>query len=100
MVSPTDELPAEFSMTVPDGALAPSTQKGTLFVFSRHASPVPGWAVLVETNTGQRFVRRYSEPIAGRWQALSSDPAYPTLDSLRDGLKIIAVATWRAGGAA
>jgi hypothetical protein len=92
-------LPATFSAAVWDEALAPQTPKGTVLVFEVAAMPQPGHGVLVQDATGARYVRRYIPGTAGRWVAGSRNDAYPPMDSERDGLTLLAVATGRLDGA-
>lgn len=91
-------LPQEFTAAVPDDALRSSSPRGTMFVFSRDAAPEPGKAVLVRDRDGNLYVRRYAQGTGGRWTAQATNDAYASLDSERDGLVIVAVATWRSGG--
>lgn len=91
------DLPEQFTASVPDDALMPGTPRGTMFVFETGAPPVPGSAVIVKDAAGRLYMRRYAEGI-GQWLAQATNSAYATLESERDGLTVVAVATWRAGG--
>lgn len=93
------DLPARFSAAVWDDALAPQTPKGTVLVFEVAATPQPGHGVLVQDATGARYVRRYIPGTSGRWVAGARNDAYPPMDSERDGLTLLAVATGRLDGA-
>lgn len=99
MTMAVERLPARFSAAVWDEALAPQTPKGTVLVFEVAAKPQPGHGVLVQDATGARYVRRYIPGTAGRWVAGSRNDAYPPMDSERDGLTLLAVATGRLDGA-
>ena len=92
-------LPARFSAAVWDDALAPQTPRGTVLVFEAAATPQPGHGVLVQDATGALHVRRYIPGTAGRWVAGARNDAYTPMDSERDGLKLLAVATGRLDGA-
>jgi hypothetical protein len=90
-------LPRLFVVAVPDDALAPSTPKGTPLIFSSDAKPEPGVGVLVADRDGTPYVRRYAQGRSGAWLA-QAEGAYITLESERDGLQILAVATGRMDG--
>lgn len=83
-------LPAQFTLEVPDNALAPNAPKGTPLIFDCSAAPRPGYAVLVEDKSGARWVRRYKQEPDGAWLAEAVNPAYATLDPEKHGLRIVA----------
>lgn len=91
------ELPQRFRCEVPDDALWSSTEggtaKGTPVVFARtDMHPAPGVGILVEDLKGRRFVRIYRQGPAGQWLAAARNGNYLSLESERDGLKLLAVA--------
>jgi transcriptional regulator with XRE-family HTH domain len=91
------ELPEQFTASVPDDALMPGSPRGTMFVFETGVQATPGSAVIVKDMAGRLYMRRYAEGV-GQWLAQATNSAYATLESERDGLAVLAVATWRSGG--
>jgi transcriptional regulator with XRE-family HTH domain len=87
----TADLPEVFQVEVPDDAMADRVLKGHLVKFSRAEAPRAGDGVLVEDAAGQWHFRQYSPGAQGRFAAVAKNSAYQTLDSERDGLKVIAV---------
>jgi transcriptional regulator with XRE-family HTH domain len=88
-------LPAEFTMRLPDDALAPEYPRGLELVWATDRTPQYGSLVIVRDKRGQTHVRQYaqgSEP--DHWQAAGNGPFY-TFDSKKDGLQVLAVAKWR-----
>ncbi len=94
-----DKLPATFVLAMPDDALAPRVLRGTRLIFDTAVRPQPGTGVLVLDAVGRRYVRRYAEGTGGTWLAQAVHDAYATLESARDGLKLLAVMTGRMDGA-
>jgi len=94
-------LPRFFSVAAPDDALAPATPRGTEFLFVAPPArrPGDGDAVIVEAANGGRLVRLFYAGAGDQWEARARAPEFPTLHSERDGLRLLAVATHRAGGA-
>jgi hypothetical protein len=90
-------IPEMFTLQVPDGALAPRLQKGEKLVFQRTETATPRQCILVETASGERYMRRYAQGAGGAWQAQAVDDAYVSLDAERDGLRILAVMIYREG---
>lgn len=97
-VMQAQDLPARFTLRMPDDALSPSLAAGTELVFDRTAQPGPGKGVLVRTADGQMYVRRYAQGLGRSWRAEAIAPGYISLDAARDGLELIAVLTFRGGG--
>lgn len=93
----SDNLPLRFRLAVPDDALAPSTPRGTMLIFSTTAMPAFGHGVLVQDQAGRRYVRRYAQGTSGRWIAEAHNTAYVSIDSI-DGLKILAAVIGRETG--
>jgi transcriptional regulator with XRE-family HTH domain len=92
------EIPDSFIAAVPDDALQPGAPRGTSFIFSRDEPPAPGKAVLVRDRDGNTYLRRFRQGVGALWSAQATNDAYATLESERDGLTVLAVATWRSGG--
>jgi hypothetical protein len=91
-VMASGELPAFFSTTAPDDAMAPRASAGQEVAFATGIDPRPGAGVLIEDRHGQRHLRLYvqgSRP--GHWIARAENPAYRSFDSEADGLKVLAV---------
>lgn len=86
-----EALPEVFRVEVPDDAMADRVLKGHLVKFSTTIEPRAGDGVLVEDSTGAWFFRLYSPGAQGRFSAVAKNPAYQTLDSERDGLRVLAV---------
>ena len=91
-------MPPRFSFAVPDDALAPRTPKGTAFLFSTTAKPLDGDVVIVRAKNGLPYVRLYFAAANDEWEARARDVAHSSLHSERDGLTLLAAATYRAGG--
>ncbi len=92
------EIPQQFTVAMPDDALAPRVPKGMRLMFERDAKPAIGDGILVEDKRGWRGIRRYAEAPGGAWLAQAINDAYATLHSDRDGLKILAAMTGRRDG--
>lgn len=90
-------IPETFTLQVPDGALAPKLQKGETLIFRRADRANPRECILVETSSGKRYMRRYAEGTGSSWQAQALDDAFISLDSERDGLRILAVMEYKKG---
>jgi phage repressor protein C with HTH and peptisase S24 domain len=81
----------EFRLTVPDDAMAPRVRAGQMIVLSAELDPRPGDGVLVQDSDGTHYFRQYQERRPGHWQAVAFNEAYQPLDSITDGLKVLAV---------
>lgn len=93
----TETLPHTFTASVPDDALAPNIAKGEILFFtSTDQLPEPGMALLVQTQDGKRYLRRYLQAADG-WTAAARSDAYLSLHSVHDGLKVVAVVSGRIG---
>jgi hypothetical protein len=92
----TSDLPDQFVIRVPDDALSPNLPRGTEVIFERAGSAHPGECVLIEDGRHQRHLRRYVQGLDGTYTAQAINGAYVNLESVRDGLKILAVMAWRA----
>jgi len=85
------DLPDVFQVEVPDDAMADRVLKGHLVKFDTRVEPRAGDGVLVEDASGSWFFRQFSPGAQGRFSAVAKNSAYQTLDSERDGLKVLAV---------
>ena len=84
-------LEAEFQTTAPDAAMAPDVPRGARIIFITGVDPVPGDFVLCADSSGAHYLREYKALKAGHWQAHAINPAFLPLDSVRDGLRVLAV---------
>lgn len=93
-------LPLRFTAAVPDDALAPKSPRGTEFVFSTTfaGQPDDSVVVIVQAGNGRRYMRLFFAGAGDEWEARARDQAFPTLRSVADGLRLVAVATFRPGG--
>jgi transcriptional regulator with XRE-family HTH domain len=85
------KLPASFTAPMPDDSMAGSIDKGTVIYFETGLEPTPGHGVLVEDRFKAWSVRRYKKGIGDAWSAEAADKDYPSFESDRDGLKLLAV---------
>lgn len=85
-----DSIDGELRTVAPDDALAPRLRRGQVVVLDGSAAPETGDGVLVADKVGGRHLRIYRQ-LVGRWEAVPTNDSYPTLDSERDGLRVIAV---------
>lgn len=84
------ELPEEFWLVIPDDSLAPAFSQGTSGCFNRSAAPAAGKPVLLRDGAGNAFLRYYQPKRPGRWMAITLTNAYAPMDSVDDGLEIMA----------
>lgn len=80
-----------FSAAIPDDAMAPRVRAGTECFFKTGIPARPGAGVLVRDSGGHVYLREYREAAGGAWEAHATNPAYRTLHSQADGLRVIAV---------
>lgn len=90
-VSMSTELPAIFSVAVPDDSMAPRVRRGDVVRFSCREVARPGDGVLVQDRDGAWFFRLYRERRPGEWEAHPLNSAYQPLDAHKDGLRVLAV---------
>lgn len=89
------ELPPVFEIAMPDDAMSPDIPAGRALIFERTSRPPkPGTRILAADRSGRRYVRRYAEGRAGTWRALPDNRAHMDLDSIEDGLTLLAVLRW------
>jgi transcriptional regulator with XRE-family HTH domain len=89
----TEDLPSTFAMQLRDDAMAPLFVKGGVVRFSTSKTPAPGKYVLLADRDGNTYFREYRATRGAQWQASALNPSYQPLDSERDGLTVLAVAT-------
>ena len=91
----TEPLPQRFRLVVRDDAMQlddpPSMRPGDFADFERADGAKPGEVVLLADGDGNVYIRRYLERRPGHWQAVARSPGYQPLDSVADGLKVLAV---------
>lgn len=92
------ELPSRFKLAVPDDALAPTTPKGVILIFSTELRPAVGTGVLVQDETGRRYIRMFAEGPGGTWIAAARAEGYLSLDSRQHQLRILAVVEAKVDG--
>lgn len=80
-----------FSALIPDDAMAPRVRAGTECFFKTDIPARPGAGVLVRDSSGAVYLREYREAAGGAWEAHAANPAYRTLHSQADGLRVLAV---------
>lgn len=86
------DLPDEFRLKAIDDALAPRLRAGQVFTVNKRLAPITADGVLIQDKEGGLHMRVYRQGV-GRWEGVPVNEAYPTLDSARDGLVVLAVLT-------
>lgn len=91
------ELPKRFVLEIRDDAMAgldqASLEPGHQAVFETSREPRAGRNVLVRDAVGNVYIRAYHPRTPTHWVAMAKNPAFGTLDSMADGLVILAVQT-------
>ena len=90
-----DELPAFFRVAMPDDSLRGEVDRGVMLLFDRDLAPETGRPVLVQDKFGERHIRMFSKLRGDHWRAVAKNDAFPVLDSIEDGLKVLATAKYR-----
>ena len=89
------QLPQRFVLVVRDEAMASqeptSLQPGQRAIFETGRTPIPGRLVLLVDKTGFVCIRKYVERRPGHWLAVPSHSGFQQLDSIDDGLQVLAV---------
>ena len=85
------DLSRPFELDVIDDALAPDIFKGCVARLDPGREPRPGQPVLVRDKNGQHYLRDYPQGSGDRWQAVARTRGFAPLDSIDDGLQLIAV---------
>jgi len=86
-------LPRVFKVALPDNAMAPRAPAGAMVEFTTGIDPRPGDGVLITDQAGNVYFREFRERRIGAWEAHALNPTYGPLDSMADGLKVVAVLT-------
>lgn len=84
--------PKEVTVVVPDGALEPHVRRGDHLTFESCESAEPTSVVVVETEDGERWIRRLVRKEDGSLWAASTTDALPSFPAV----KILAKATRRS----
>lgn len=87
------EIKEHFALTIEDDALDPSYPKGTVAEFSRDRPPIAGKPVLLRDKEGNVLIRTYEVRTPTHWIATAEKPGFQALDSVRDGLQVLATMT-------
>ncbi len=87
----TADLSRPFELDVMDGAFGGDYPQGCVMRLDPARSARAGWPVLVKDRTGIFYLRDYQEGSAGRWQAVARVRGFAPLDSVDDGLEVVAV---------
>ena len=90
-----DEIPAFFRVAMPDDSLRGEVDRGVMLLFDRDLPPETGRPVLVQDKYGERYIRIFSLLRGEHWRAVAKNDAFPPLDSLEDGLTVLATAKYR-----
>lgn len=77
---------------VPDDSMAPTLVPGDAVQVEPGETAQPGDVVLVKDGNGRHYIREYRER-PGTFEAHPHNPVYATLEAVRDGLVVAAVAT-------
>ena len=88
------ELPPAFELEVRDDSMAPLVMPGQVARFKTGRAVTPGKRVLVKDKDGNVYIREYRLKRGDHWQAVAlNDKHYLPLDSVEDGLEVLAVMT-------
>lgn len=87
------DLPAAFSVELPDDSMAPDLPRGTVITFATATAAESGDGILLTDKDGSLYFRQYRARTATAWQAVAKNPAYLPLDSAADGLTLVAIVT-------
>lgn len=90
-VTMTATLPQKFELVLPDDSMAPRAKKGQTVTFEAGIDPKPGDGVLVSDAQDNIYLRIYRARRGGAWEAHAVNTDYSSLDSLADGLRVLAV---------
>lgn len=77
---------------VPDDSMAPTLLPGDAVQVEPGETPQPGDVVLVKDGAGKHYIREYRER-PRTFEAHPHNPVFSTLEAVRDGLVVAAVAT-------
>lgn len=91
----TPPLPERFVLVVRDDSMTATTRRGLepgdRAIFQPSPTALPGQDVLVADREDNLYIRTYDKRRPGHWVAVARNPAYQPLDSLTDGLRIVAI---------
>lgn len=90
-------LPEMIRIAAPDDALPEDAPRGSEMIMrTTDLTPDRGDIVLVRDASGRLHLRRYAEGRNGAWRAVTGrgDGVYLELDSVADGLVLVAMAEW------
>lgn len=94
-------LPARFRVQVPDDAMAlddpPSMRAGDWAEFVPASHATPNQVVLLSDKHRNLYIRRYTLRRPGHWTATARHSGYAPMDSVEDGLQVLAIqvgASW------
>lgn len=83
--------PAEpFEIDVIDGVFGADYPPGCVMRMDPARPPRAGWPVLVRDKRGKHYLRDYQQAAGERWQAVARVRGYAPLDSVDDGLQVVA----------
>lgn len=85
------QLPEVFDVALPDESMASRYPAGAVLTFSTVESPRAGDVVLLSDKNGNPYCREYVERTPGHWLANPFNSSFLPLDSIADGLKVVAV---------
>ena len=85
------QMPERFALVIRDEAMAPQFKPGHTVEFDSTRQAKPGDVVLRVDADGHAYLRDYVERRPGLWTAAPRSPAYQALDSVADGLRVLAV---------
>lgn len=90
-------LAERFKVKINDDAMAcsgpGSLDPGHFAIFDTGREPTPGRNVLLTDKTGHVCIRQYHVRRPGHWVAVAANPAYQPMDSIEDGLRVLATQT-------
>lgn len=87
------ELPQAFELVVMDESMSPLAVPGNVARFKTEREITPGKRVLVMDKDDVPYIREYRLIRGKHWKAVALNGAYEPLDSVIDGLRILAVMT-------
>lgn len=87
----TADLTQPFELEVVDEAFGAEIPAGCVMRLDPSRKPRAGWPVLVKDSAGSFYLRDYQEAAGSRWQAVARVRGFAPLDSIDNGLEIVAV---------
>lgn len=80
-----------FELDVRDGAFGSDIPVGVTMKLDPRRKPLGGWPVLVRDRQGRHYLRDYQQGAGDHFQAVARVRGFLPLDSVEDGLEVIAV---------